>query len=262
MVETDSLDVSNVIRSSMGTVVDSDTLLRKTQTRIWASLRGEYQYVGLSDDSDKFLRRNVFKKFNFVVLYVDLVGSTEMALSLSDDKMAVIMSSFAQEMASTIVAHHGLVLKFMGDAVIGYFVATENSLLAADRAVRCAKSMMLIIEQGINPILTQYDYPELQVKIGIDYGTNMVVRYGQDSVKSHVDLMGRSMNMASKIQSMAGPNQILLGEDVYQRLHPDVQDELEPVVWENRIWMYQGKDGSLYGVYSYRGTSDDDTDDI
>ena len=247
------LDASSLIRTSQGTTVDSETLLQKTQTRIWASLKEGYEYDYMPDNSGEFLRRNVFKKFNSVVLYIDLVGSTQMALGLPDDKVAVIMTSFVQEMASLIVAHRGLVLKFMGDAVIGYFVATDNSLLAADRAVSCGKSMLYIINRGINPILTQYDYPDLQVKIGMDYGTNIVVRYGQDPAKSHVDMMGRSMNMAAKIQSMAAPNQILVGEGVYRRLHPSTQEQFRPVVWENRIWVYQAGDGSKYGVYEYTG---------
>lgn len=256
MPDANPIDSSSFIRTTQGTIVDSDTLLRETQTRIWASLKGGYEYAHMPDASDEFLRRNVLKRFNSVVLYVDMVGSTKMALSLPDEKIAVIMSSFAQEMASLISTHHGLVLKFMGDAVIGYFVATDNSLLAADRAVSCAKSMTYIIKEGINPILSQYDYPDLQVKIGMDYGTNIVVRYGHDPKRSHVDLMGRSMNMASKIQGMAAPNQILVGEDVYQRLHPATQKEFRPMVWENRIWVYQANDGSIYGVYEYNGPKD------
>lgn len=257
MVDASGLDAASMIRTDRGTIVDSETLLRRTRKRIRASLRKGYQYDGIPDYSDRYLRRNVFKKFDSVVLYVDMVGSTKMALGLPDDKLAVIMSSFAQEMAIAISAHRGLVLKFMGDAVIGYFLATENSLLAADHAVSCAKSMVRIITQGINPILHNDGYPDLRIKIGMDYGTNVVVRYGQDPDKSQVDLMGLSMNMASKIQSMAAPNQILVGEEVYQRLHPDTQDEFGPVIWDNRIWMYQAEDGSLYGVYEYDGDKED-----
>ena len=74
-------------------------------------------------------------------------------------------------MAAVIRQHHGYVLKFVGDAVIGYFVAEGNSLLTADNAVNCAKSMNTVIQKGINPILNQYDYPDLMVKIGVDCWT-------------------------------------------------------------------------------------------
>jgi len=40
------------------------------------------------------------------------------------------------------------------------------------------KSMIAVIKNGINPILNQYDYPELRVKIGLDEGENVIVPYG------------------------------------------------------------------------------------
>lgn len=245
------MDAGSLIRTTQGTTVDSDTLLRMTQTRIWASLKKGYEYDYMPDNSDKFLRKSVLKRFNSTILYVDLVGSTQLATSLSDEKVAIIMTSFVQEMANIILAHTGMVLKFMGDAVIGYFVATDNPLLSADRAVSCGKSMLYIIKNGINPILTQYEYPELHVKVGMDYGTNIVVRYGQDPAKSHVDMLGRPMNMAAKIQSLAGSDQILVGEDVYTRLHPSTRVEFRPISWDNRTWLYHAEDGRRYGVYEY-----------
>ncbi|MXZ93206.1 MAG: adenylate/guanylate cyclase domain-containing protein [Cenarchaeum sp. SB0678_bin_8] len=253
MTKIDPFDISDMILTKPGTIVDSETLLRNTQTRIWASLKKDYRYKGVPDNSTKFLRQNVFKKFNAVVLYVDLVGSTEIALGLPYEKLAIIMGAFAQEMASTVDHHGGLLLKFMGDAIIAYFVPSKRVHFTADQAVRCAKSMSLVISEGINPILSQYDYPELHVRMGMDYGTNIVVRYGSDPKLSHVDLMGRSMNMASKIQSVANADQLLVGEDVYKLLHPRLQEEFEIVVWKDINWKYRSLDtGNLYKVYALK----------
>ena len=188
-----------------------------------------------------------------VVLYVDLVGSTNMTLEMPGEKIAIIISSFAQEMAAVVRQHHGYVLKFVGDAVIAYFEADENGLLASDNAVNCAKSMLSVIQKGINPILNQYDYPDLMVKIGVDFGQNFVVRYGADAKQSQVDLMGPAMNIASKIQSMAKPNQILIGNDVYERLHPNSQKEFIPIVWKKDEWKYRSRlTGDIYKVYEHR----------
>lgn len=235
-------------------VVDSETMILETQKRIWGALKQGYEYIGITDESEKFLRKNVFSKFDIIVLYVDLVGSTTMTLELPEDKLAIIISSFAQEMASVITIHDGYVLKFVGDAVIGYFVATENPLLAADNAVSCAKSMLTVIQKGINPILNQYDYPDLMVKIGVDFGQSIVVRYGSNPDISHVDLMGPAMNIASKIQSHAKPNQILIGDDVYHRLHPVSQSSFKEIVWRNNEWKYRSRlTGEIYKVYEYTG---------
>jgi adenylate cyclase len=56
------------------------------------------------------------------------------------------------------------VLKYIGDAVIAFFVVPvdpSNVSLSSINAVNCTKSMIKIVQQGTNPILNQYDYPEL-----------------------------------------------------------------------------------------------------
>ena len=98
--------------------------------------------------------------------------------------------------------------------------------------------------------MNQYDYPDLFVKIGVDFGTNMIIRYGSDAEKSHVDILGPTMNIAAKIQGKAGPQEILIGEDVYNRIHPTVQKEFSKKVWKEEEWKYHSREtGELYPVY-------------
>jgi class 3 adenylate cyclase len=242
-------------------IADSETMILETQKRVWGALKKGYEYSGMVDESDQFLRKHVFSKLGMVVLYVDLVGSTTMTLEMPAEKIAIIVSSFSQEMAAVIRQHHGYVLKFVGDAVIGYFVtggllrSGANGIIVDD-AVNCAKSMISIIQKGINPILNQYDYPDLMVKIGVDFGQNIVVRYGADIEHSHVDLMGPAMNIAAKIQNMAKPNQILIGSDVFQKLQPNLQKEFTQMVWKDNEWKYRSRlTGEIYKVYEYKGIS-------
>ena len=251
-----SAAANNVVNSMFSQkgekIVDYETMILNTQKRVWAALKKGYKYTGITDESEQFLRKNVFSKLNMVVLYVDLVGSTTMTLELPVEKLAIIISSFSQEMASMIRHHNGLVLKFVGDAVIGYFIAERNSLLAADNAVNCAKSMNKVIQDGINPILNQYDYPDLTAKIGLDYGQSIVIRYGSNPDSSHIDLIGPAMNIASKIQAMAKPNQILIGHDVFQRLHPDSQGLFKEIIWKDGKWRYRSRmTGEIYKVYEF-----------
>jgi len=238
-----------------GKVVDSETLIKEAQKRVWASLKQGYEYEEtILDESDNFLRDLVSSRVNMIVMYVDLVGSTDITLSLPEEKVAIIIRAFAQEMSMVIKQHDGYVLKFVGDAVIGYFVAEALPLIAADNAINCAKSMLAVVEKGINPILNQYDYPELKVKIGMDFGKNIIVRYSANRDKSHVDILGPSMNIAAKIQSTAYPNQILIGDDVYSRLHPNLQQQFNQVVWTKTKWKYHDREtGKLYPVYAYVG---------
>ena len=93
----------------------------------------------------------------------------------------------------------------------------------------------------------------MRVKIGIDFGQNFVVRYGADVKQSQVDLMGPAMNIAAKIQSMAKPNQILIGGDVYDRLHPTLQKEFIQILWKEDEWKYRSRlTGELYKVFEHK----------
>jgi len=252
-----NIDVVDIISKNKDQILDSETMILETQKRVWGALKKGYEYSGMVNESDQFLRKNVFSKLEMVVLYVDLVGSTTMTLEMPAEKIAIIISSFAQEMASVIRQYHGYVLKFVGDSVIGYFVSDEDHIYeteAADDAVDCAKSMITVIQKGINPILNQYDYPDLMVKIGVDFGQNIVVRYGADVKHSHVDLMGPAMNIAAKIQNTAKPNQILIGSDVFQRIHPESQKEFNEIIWKDNEWKYRSRlTGEIYKVYEYKG---------
>ena len=247
-------DAASVVSMLMGKTAektpDFETLIHDTQMRVRKSLEVGYEYDGIEDESDRYLRKNVLKHIEMAVMYVDLVGSTHMALAIPPKMVAIIMSAFAQEMAYVITQYNGYVLKFVGDAVIGYFVAGANPLLTAYSAVNCARSMISVIRDGINPILGQYYYPELKVKIGIDYGQSVVVRYGSDANMSHVDLIGPVMNIAAKIQSKAAANHILIGSDVYDRLHPETKRMCSLMKWDKDEWSYHSrKSGGIYSVY-------------
>ena len=43
-------------------------MILETQKRVWGALKKGYEYSGTIDDSDKFLRKNVFSKLDMVVL--------------------------------------------------------------------------------------------------------------------------------------------------------------------------------------------------
>ena len=243
-------------RKEVDKAVDSSTLINNVQNRVNDSLEKGYQYTRVVDSSEKFLRERVFQQIKMAVLYVDLVDSTKISMQLPPNKLSTLISSFSQEMAYVINAHNGYVLKFVGDAVIGYFVEDEaSSFKTVDNAVGCAESMLKVVKQGINPILIEKaGLAEISVKIGIDFGTNVVVRYGADEKRAYVDLLGPTMNIASKIQNLAEPNQILVGQDIYELLHPSIQKFFYDITdessdkWQNRT----RNSDQIYRVYQYK----------
>jgi class 3 adenylate cyclase len=236
-------------------IVDSETLVSQTQDRLWRALKRRFQYDVSIQPGQEFLLNHVSTKIPLVITYADLVGSTNMSMTLPADKLTTIIRAFTYEISQVIYNHKGYVLKYVGDAVISFFPASYNKLLACDRAVQCSKSMLAVVKNGINPILNQYDYPELNVKIGMDEGENVIVQYGHDRT-SPIDILGYCMNIAAKITSLTGPNKISIGQYVYNMLHPSIKSEFREVKFSADEWRYTDRlTGQLYKVYSMSDAS-------
>ena len=59
-----------------------------------------------------------------------------MSMIMSPNSLSTIISSFSQEMSYVIEQFHGYVLKFVGDAVIGYFVDNETTKIPDEKINR------------------------------------------------------------------------------------------------------------------------------
>jgi class 3 adenylate cyclase len=235
--------------------VDSETLVSLTQDRLWRALKRRFQYDSTLKPGQEYLLNHVSSKIPLVILYADLVGSTNMSMTLPIDKLVTIIRAFTYEMSSVVYHHEGYVLKYVGDAIIAFFPASYNKLLACDKAVQCARSMITVIKNGINPILNQYDYPELNVKIGIDEGENVIVQYGEDK-SSLIDILGYCMSIAAKITSLTPSNRISIGEDVYKMLHPGLQAKFNEIKFSVNEWKYTERHtGQIYRVFTMRDSS-------
>ncbi len=231
-------------------LIDLETLLTQRQDRLLQALEKRYQYNTSIKRGQDYLLNYVSSKRPLVIMYADLVGSTKMSMTLSAEKLVTIIRAFVHEMSSVVETYDGHVLKYVGDAIIAFFPPGFNKYLTYDKAVRCAKSMINVLNRGINPILKNYDCPQLYVKIGIDEGNNVVVQYAYDK-SSQIDILGYTMNVAAKITSLTGPNKISVGENVYKLLHPRIQAEFHALVYRTDEWKYTNPDtDKLYKVYT------------
>jgi adenylate cyclase len=243
-------------------VVDLDKAIKMAQQRVWKALKVESKFDLSTEETYEILAKYSKSKVMLVILHIDLVGSTRLSSDLPTDRLAAIIQAFTQEMSITISAYGGYVLKYVGDAIMAFFLATGDKYLPSINAVNCARSMIKIIQEGINPILNQYDYAEMNVRVGIDLGENVVVQYGWDSFnidgkkfkRPHFDILGHTINIATKMTSLGKPDQIVIGQMVY-----DVLDDRQKLTFHRLqvsadVWGYMSDySGGIYSLYGTDG---------
>ena len=231
-------------------IVNAITESKARVLKLLKEPNGRRYFSSNIESSEVFLRSHRESKANLVILYADLVGSTHMSTVLDLRDLAAILQIFMQEMTIMAVKNHGYILKYVGDAVIVYFPIIDNNFsLASNNAISCALNMLLIVDQGINPILEEFGFPKLQIKIGIDSGENAIVEYAFSIKSSHVDIIGYPMNIASKITSLAKPNHVLIGIITYRRLDSNVEHRLRKLGLEN-IEYIDYQTGDAYSILS------------
>ena len=213
-----------------------------------------------TEECKKLLRRHVNNKTNLVTMIVDINNSTEMSLSLPENKFALLIQCFAQEISLAVLGYGGYVFKYVGDAVIVLFPAEDDSIKACKNALKCSRAILKIIKQVINPECKAHELPEITVRIGLTYGYALVVLYGNNLEKAHIDIIGSSISLASKIVSIAKPNQVLVGESIYNILLSSVRENdflnnskfieinLDPTKWK---YLSHFDAESMYRVYEY-----------
>jgi adenylate cyclase len=243
-------------------VVDLDKAIKMAQQRVWKALKVESKFDISTEETHEILARYSKSKVMLVILHIDLVGSTRMSSDLPTDRLAAIIQAFTQEMSITISAYGGFVLKYVGDAIMAFFLATDDKYLPCVNAVNCAHSMIKIIREGINPILNQYDYAEINVRVGIDLGENVVVQYGWDIFnidgkklkRPHFDILGHTINIATKMTSLGKPDQIVIGQMVYDVLDDREKSSFHRLQVSADVWSYMSDySGGIYPLYGSDG---------
>lgn len=242
-------------------VVDIGQAIRLAQERVWKALKVDSQFNLSIEETQNILAKFAKSRVTFVILHIDLVGSTRLSMTLPVDRLATIIQAFTQEMSLTISAYGGYVLKYVGDAILAFFPATgDDYYLPCINAVNCARSMIKIMREGINPILNQYDYPEMSVRVGIDVGENVVVQYGWDTHTveggrrlraPHYDILGYTINVASKMTVLARPDQIVIGQMVHDVLDERQKSTFHRLQISPEVWSYVSNysDGGIYRLY-------------
>lgn len=159
---------------------------------------------------------------NVVVVFIDLVGSTELAERLDPELLRDVLDRYYQACTSGIREHGGVVEKYIGDAIMAAFGIPAGREDDALRAVRAAHAAL----QGVRALsddLAPTHGIRLDVHCGVSAGEAVVIA----TPGADLRVIGDTVNTAARLQSAAGAGEILVGDEVARMVR--AQTRLEPV---------------------------------
>jgi class 3 adenylate cyclase/tetratricopeptide (TPR) repeat protein len=161
--------------------------------------------AGLPDDGGAAAREAPASERRLVsVLFADLVGFTALSESRDAEEVRDLLSRYFDTCRRLISLYGGTVEKFIGDAVMAVWgtpVAQEDD---AERAVRTALDLVT----AVHALGQEVGAPELNARAGVLTGEAAVTLNAQGQGMVAGDLV----NTASRIQSVALPGQVYVGE--------------------------------------------------
>lgn len=149
---------------------------------------------------------------SYCVCLVDIVSSTSSTMGMPHDKMAKYYQIFLNRMAETAARFGAVVVKNIGDSLLYYFPATDSGSPESFRNVLDCSLAMLDARPSLNDAMRREGLPEVSYRISCEYGQVAVAKVSTSSVH---DIFGTAVNMSSKINGLAPPNQIVVGSGFY-----------------------------------------------
>jgi len=163
------------------------------------------------------------KKQKATVLFSDIRGFTALSERLSVEELCEVLNvQYFSPLDAIICGHNGTLDKHVGDSIMGVFgapIAFEDDVV---RAVVCAVRMMDEIER-INNGLSEGGQ-KISIGIGISTGEVMAGIFGSSRKKEYT-VMGATVNVAARLESLARAGQILICGDTYREVEERVRAE-------------------------------------
>ena len=209
-------------------------------------------------ESNKLLRRPVNNKTHVVIMIIDINDSTEMAFCYPIINLLHWCKHLLRNEYCINRLRRICFFKYEGDAVISIFPAEYDQVMACKNALECSKAILEIIKRGCQSWVRTIWAAWNNNKNWISIGVLLVVLYGKNMETAHIDIIGSSISMATKITATAKANQILVGELICDTLlssdHKDAmyyKHIFQEVNLNHEKWKYPSRfnDENIYTRY-------------
>ena len=157
------------------------------------------------------------------IFFSDLEGFTELTERLEPEVLTELLTHYLTEMSKIALRWGGTIDKYIGDAIMIFFGDPASKGEKAD-AVNCVRMAMEMVDQLAEVRAIWKDKGlalPLNARMGIHTGICTVGNFGSEDRLDYT-VIGNGVNLASRLESNAKPNSILISEDTYLHVRREI----------------------------------------
>lgn len=173
---------------------------------VWQSLFGQRRGLKIETSRKKL-----------TVFFSDIKGFSEVSEELESEALSELLNNYLTEMSRIAQRHGGTIDKFIGDCVMVFFGdpksqgAKKDALAAVSMAIEMRRHMKVMRQRWSALGITH----PLEIRMGLNTGYCTVGNFGSETRVDYT-IIGREVNLASRLENAATPGEILISHETYQ----------------------------------------------
>lgn len=148
------------------------------------------------------------------VFFSDIRGYTAISADLADEKIVQMLNHYLRCQAEIISQHGGVIDKYMGDAVLALFFGEGAARRAVAAAISIRDAVAKLNQDAV------FECP-VHIGIGISFGDVVLGEIGSEQRRERTPI-GSVVNLASRLGSRAGAEEVLVSDAVARALGSDL----------------------------------------
>ena len=151
-----------------------------------------------------------------VIFFSDIKGFSELSEQMESEALTALINTYLNEMSKIVMKYGGTIDKFIGDAIMVFFGDPETKGVKKDAeacvamAIEMRKHMKVLRQRWKAQGIQQ----PLEIRMGINTGYCTVGNFGAETRMDYT-LLGKEVNLASRLESSAEPSEILISYETY-----------------------------------------------
>lgn len=215
----DDLELLKAIGSQMAMIIEQanlneqirqEEIMRSRLERFHSPQIIEMILKGSQETKDNIMEP---KDLTATILFTDIIDFTQLAEQSSPRETNIILNQYFSTMTDIIFSYDGTLDKYIGDGLMAVFGAPMERENDAERAILAAKEMKR--QLAVMMAKQEGHRKKFDIRIGINTGRVVAGNIGSPKRMDYT-VIGDPVNIASRLESIARPNQILIGEETYR----------------------------------------------
>ena len=161
------------------------------------------------------------------IFFSDIASFTETADRLESEELTQLLNHYLTEMSEIALKHGATIDKYVGDAILIFFGDPETRGVKED-ALACVK-MAIAMRQRMRELQDLWRQSgierPLRVRMGIHTGYCTVGNFGSENRLDYT-IIGGAVNIASRLETLAAPGDILISYETFAHVNTEVPCEL------------------------------------